>query len=598
MRLYYVLFCGLLLVMLAIRCWQIPLAHDEVATFYFYIQPGEFFPFLSHVDANNHFLTSALGWLCFKLFGSSPFSLRLPSLLSFCLLCYAVWRFRELLVSRVAWLILAFSFLLVYHFDCYFGLCRGYGISMAALVAGLFYLFSCLNECRERHILKFLLLMQIALSANLTLIFVALGGLAVIVLLQLWRRLPFSARLLWAYSMYVLLLAFWISYAFYLKENGALYYGAGESYYRVTFRSLIQNLFGHYLFVEVLLVGLAVIVMAAAVLFYVKRKRWGTQAGLLLAAAVLAGLIVLFFFLKQFLGVNYPEDRTGLFFYVIFVCAIAFFADAARPYARTALLVLMILASAMSWRAFSLRIQPWGFYETIPAGFHSKLVQEQERSGSAITIGGHRIREFIYGFLNYRSPKKLSHCTSPEALQMNCDYALGVVADRPWYNPYYRELMRGDDQNLVLLKRRSPITRKRIVTSGYPAFIEDSEEFHNFAELSDTTFGDTNPLQATISLEVEECPVPFRGYLVFQVQAEGDTGSFLLRTPLELVRYDWNRSERTTLTLVTGPMPRRVKRLVVYLWNEKKAFIQAKIHSFALDRLEAPGINVISKALI
>src|SRR6478672_7236487 len=89
---FYSILSAILFFIVALRCWLVPFAHDEVATFFFYIQPGDFLPFSSHPDANGHFLTSATGWLCFKAFGSSPFALRLPSLFAFLVLCYAVYK--------------------------------------------------------------------------------------------------------------------------------------------------------------------------------------------------------------------------------------------------------------------------------------------------------------------------------------------------------------------------------------------------------------------------------------------------------------------------------------------------------------------------
>ena len=44
-KLYWLL-CGLMLIVVALRCAMVPFAHDEVATFNFYIQPGSFIPFL------------------------------------------------------------------------------------------------------------------------------------------------------------------------------------------------------------------------------------------------------------------------------------------------------------------------------------------------------------------------------------------------------------------------------------------------------------------------------------------------------------------------------------------------------------------------
>src|SRR5688572_5519453 len=95
----YLFTCAVVFVVVVLRCAFVPFAHDEAATFHYYIQSGSFWPFLSHVDANGHFLTSAAGWVCFKLFGSSTLALRLPSVLSFVVLCMAVHKINGLLRS-------------------------------------------------------------------------------------------------------------------------------------------------------------------------------------------------------------------------------------------------------------------------------------------------------------------------------------------------------------------------------------------------------------------------------------------------------------------------------------------------------------------
>ncbi|MBL7933862.1 MAG: hypothetical protein JNL60_18305, partial [Bacteroidia bacterium] len=93
---YYWAVCVILFIAVVLRCILVPFSHDEVATFYYYIQPENFLPFLSHPDANGHFLMSATAWICFKLFGSSPLSLRIPCIVAFVVLCYAVFRMSKM----------------------------------------------------------------------------------------------------------------------------------------------------------------------------------------------------------------------------------------------------------------------------------------------------------------------------------------------------------------------------------------------------------------------------------------------------------------------------------------------------------------------
>ena len=86
------LVCVLVFAMVCVRSACIPLAHDEVGTFYYYIQTGNFLPYHAHNDANNHVLNSCLGWICFKFFGDSYFVLRLPNLFALLVLFFAVFR--------------------------------------------------------------------------------------------------------------------------------------------------------------------------------------------------------------------------------------------------------------------------------------------------------------------------------------------------------------------------------------------------------------------------------------------------------------------------------------------------------------------------
>ena len=82
--LFKVLFASvsvIVFIIIALRSYLVPFNHDETATFFFFIQSGNYMPFHSAVDANNHVLNSILGNICFHLFGSSPFALRIPNLI-------------------------------------------------------------------------------------------------------------------------------------------------------------------------------------------------------------------------------------------------------------------------------------------------------------------------------------------------------------------------------------------------------------------------------------------------------------------------------------------------------------------------------------
>ena len=128
---------SLVFIYLAIRAFMVPLVHDEVATFFHYIQKGEFLPPLAHWDANNHILNSILSYFSYLLFGSSELSLRLSNLIFFPVFFFFVYRISNLLRNSILKWAFFITFVFAHNFIEYFALSRGYGMSMALLLKPL-----------------------------------------------------------------------------------------------------------------------------------------------------------------------------------------------------------------------------------------------------------------------------------------------------------------------------------------------------------------------------------------------------------------------------------------------------------------------------
>lgn len=595
---FYWIVCAIMFVIVVLRCIFVPFSHDEVATFNFYIQPGKFLPFFSHPDANGHFLTNATSWVCFKLVGSSPQALRIPCIVAFAVLCFGVFKMNRLFTGLFTKIIFSACFILSFNFISFYSLCRGYGLSMAFLMVALYYFFVYLRYGAFSHFWKFILFAQIALSANLTLVFVLLITTTMVVVAQLKNKVFFQVKNLMVVLIHAGLIFFWIEYAFYLKEQGALYYGSGESYWKVTFETIIETIF-----FKNNMVNIIVIAVFAIMFFYWIYRAFKDRSDFLwhdsfsTSFITFCSLIVMFYLLKKLVGVNYPEDRTGLFFYLFYCISFAFMLNELKRPVQIAAMLFPALYLANFITHVNFRVHPWKIYETMPAEFFSILRSEQEKTPSRITIGGHRVREFFYAFLNYKSSVKLNHMTSPEALQMNTDYALAYKEDKPWYSPYYDEIASEDDWGFRLLKRRIPLERQLLYkTKDLPEFKGNAEYYNTFERL-DTTFNSENPLLAEFNFDVHKAPEPFNAFLVLQIDAPDGNSSFL-RIPLNLVRYDWNGANNFTLDIVSGNIPLKIKRIVAYLWNIDKKEIEIKMNHFRLYQLNGPGVKGISKAKI
>jgi hypothetical protein len=189
--------------------------------------------------------------------------------------------------------------------------------------------------------------------------------------------------------------------------------------------------------------------------------------------------------------------------------------------------------------------------------------------------------------------------TAPEALQMNTDYALAYKQDKPYYAPYYNEIASEEQWGFRLLKRKEPIIRTKLFENKDYAAITSAFEYYNFFEVVDTVLAPGQPLQADITFSCKQAPQPLNINIVIQIESSDENESTqFIRVPLNLIQYNWSGTNNYTSSLVTGNLPKKIKRLVVYFWNIEKQPSEITIHNFKLFQLQGAGVTTISKAAI
>lgn len=597
-NLLYFGICSICFLIVLFRSLYVPIAHDEVATFYYYIQSGSFIPFQSHIDANGHFLNSLLSYVSYKMFGSSEFALRLPGLMAFLILCYAVYRLNNSVKSVYSKLIFTSSFILSFNLINFYSLCRGYGLTISFCLTGLFFLFEYISSSKIKNLILSFICLQLALSAGLTLVFLLLlcGAIAVFFLFsykQLFK--PVSILML---AGYFGLIFFWVKYAFYLQENGALYYGGGDSYWTVTFKSLIDTvLINNLILYEIVIAVFIAIAVIWLIRIFKNKFSFLLNSRFVLSFLLLSVLIITFYLLKQVLNVNYPEDRTGLFFYILFILSVGYLADENEM--KLSAVYLGIPCFFLIHLAFNLnfRKHAWGFYETMPKRFYQTLVNEQKNSKEPIVVGGHRVLELFFSYYNYRSETKLSHMLPPEQMHMNCDFYITWKKDEPYYKNFYDELDYDNNWNMVLLKRKEKVKRELVIENKTTVILNGANEFNTLFERTDTVFQGNEPILAEINFDIDEVPEPFNAWLVMQIDSAGGPQKYFRRTPLNWVNLKWNGTKNFTTCIQTDNLPEGHNRLVLFLWNLDKKEIKMRINSFKLYHLNAKGITLASKAL-
>jgi hypothetical protein len=311
------LLCGVVFVLIALRAFYIPFSHDEAATFFFYVQSNDYLPYQAHIYTNNHVLNSALTTLCYHIAGSNRFVLRLPNIFSFLFLCVGVFKHFKHLKTIYAKIILITFFLLTLNFLDFFELCRGYGLSFAFIVLGCAYLMDYFQDKKTKDYILFSICLQLALSANLILVVLLTILLFFIFVFQIKNKLLFKPAIIITQIFNVFILLFWIKFSFFYKEQGVLDSGVGDNYWEVSFKTLMLFLFG----TDVLWMQVLILLAFAGVLFFTIKTFFRSPISLnrlftpnLFYTLILVILIIAFYIQKKFLDVNFPEDRTGVFF--------------------------------------------------------------------------------------------------------------------------------------------------------------------------------------------------------------------------------------------------------------------------------------------
>lgn len=586
-------------IVVALRSYFVPFNHDETATFFFFIQSGKYMPFHSAVDANNHVLNSFLGNISFHLFGSSPFALRIPNLVGLIILIFATYKISKNLNQLGSKILLVAAILLSFHWLTFFGACRGYGLSMALLIMGIAFMLEVINNPENKtKFMMSLFLFQLAISSNLILIIVVLLLSGIIFLIQIFNKTFFKPIVIISWLLHLGTIYYWLSFSFFLQEGGALYYGAGDSYWKVTFVTLIQLLVGTYS--PIVKWSIVVLVISTMGLFgYVSKKDLLNIKQLVkkpdfsvLFFVILWSLVLGFYLMNKLFGVNFPEDRTGLFFYVFFILLLCFTIDKLSINFNKAIgfglasLFAIHFAFNLNFRKHSLNV-----YETIPEHFYTTLLNEQKKTPERITIGGHRVRELIFGFFNYRYGGVLNPADPTEVMQMNCDYYIATKPEEKYFKDYYDIIDTEPDWGFLILKRKEKIKRNLVIEKNNVSIETNDAEFLDVYNKSDTTFANLNPLIAEFNFDVLKLAKPTNTWIVFAIDDSLGQNIYFKRYPLQWTANDLNGKQNLSYSLITGNLPPKSKKMVCFIWNIDKQPLNIKVNSLKIFQIEGKGVT-------
>lgn len=330
-NLFSFILCLIVFTYVILRAVWIEPMHDELATLFHYIDYNTIWGEGTVLDANNHLLNSFLGKVCYSVFGDHIWAIRLPNVFSFLLFFYAAYRLAgQLRYEYTKYFFLIGMTCIPYVLD-YFAYCRGYGMSMAFMLMAVCFFLEINKEYHSGKAVMMAVLLVLGIYANLNILITAIlmmGYMGIKLLVEArkyndWKPFYYYMALC---LMVVLSLYFAAVHAYYLKLNGALYYGNKDGLWLTTGATLSQFvLMTTSIIVKYVLIAVISLLILHVIYSWISRGSFAVfKSPATLLIGLFIGNLVAIELMKWLLGTNYPEDRVGMQLIFLLICAVVF----------------------------------------------------------------------------------------------------------------------------------------------------------------------------------------------------------------------------------------------------------------------------------
>jgi len=569
--------------------------HDEIATFYYFVQPRQFIPYHSDWTTNNHVLNSTLTFVSFHLFGSSPLALRLPNLLFFPLFGFFIWKISAFLRSPLMKWGFLISLLFIHNYLEFFAMSRGYGLALTFLAGSIWFtmrIFDTPDVKNQILAIVFGVLSVSAILININSFIVVMGLLLLKSVSGKNPRTILSTIAVIILGIIPMLAA--VRYLFDLNSAGRLDYGGTEGFWTTSVKDLTSMLFGKWSFLaDTYLILLLLLIAVAVVMVLVRNTTLQKNLRLLLTPQwvfffLLTGNLAGFFLEHHLFGVLYPGNRTSMQLIILFFGTLFFILDSVdiqfrRVFILT-LLPLILLPVHFFWSINFEKISVEN--EAIPQRFSEIILSYKETTGNSPTIQGYKGRELRWAYLNYQLKQNLPmvhNSTWPDSI---ADFQIVDPAKFP-FTDYYFTVDSAPGSGLQMLERKIKLHRELVYISS-PEFAREitNDEFILLAR------GETDTLKTEILLAQYELNIQSEKrfpvvWVVFAVQNEEGKEMVYERVPLNWYNYDWiSGTEKVETSILAAGIHGSAFRWVTYIWNVNKVPLKVNTTQLSIYNLK------------
>jgi len=292
-----------------------------------------------------------------------------------------------------------------------------------------------------------------------------------------------------------------------------------------------------------------------------------------------------------FMDVNYPEDRTGVFLFPMFIGAIFFSLDGISKSMNKNILRISLLPFLFFPLHFlySLNLNHSTLYmeENVPPRFTQRIADES-LINEASTIGGYRMRLLTVAYQNYRLGGQLNQIQGSHYPEYLSDYQIVRAKEEEEWLKYYNILDYEASSGLSLLKRKETINTIELKNSRPKNSGPITKEYYNLYKGVIDTLHNEN-LLINVNMTIESAEMPFIGRLVAVSNDKNNK-----RISYEYVTLDWKKTEwngeknNFIASMIMYDIPKEAEVLSIYFWNiKKKEFIlndiNISINKIAID---------------
>ncbi len=566
------------------RAVLVPVSHDEAVTFLLYVQSGNFLPWNMVWDANNHILNSALMWPCWKLLGMEAHWLRMPNVISFGVYAWFGWRLLGGLRQKWVWAIAALAWLSPALLIDFFAQMRGYGLSIALLSGALWHLVLFSETGKASQQIRMWLWLTAAVLANMSMLNSLLIAMTLVVAL-LWFRFAGKGKQWTILALLGLLPFIGLSvYALAMRDGGLLYYGLRDGFVEVTVVTLLRyTIYQDALWLAWLLaipVGVAALWLFAK---WVKGRFQPVHAGHIASAFLVfnvLGAVAMCYLLE----VNYPEDRTGIYFLPLSILSLAYAADAlgrVKVWAQGLVLPLLAFPIGLLSGANMGYTHLWREIHQHP-GLYAAMAKDIGERKEIFSIEGYRLMMTTWGYESLKHKEPLQPFIPEAAANGRADY---LMCHRKACDPYVQShdtLFKDPRNETYLLKRRTPVQWEHYASiSELPPPYEGNALYINLWESTDSSL--IAPLEAIefdFSLHTSK-PMPLAELIVSARNANDET-IYYLEVGLSWIKPHYEGDTLHLRRIID--LPEGTAKMVCYIWNMTEKPIGVTVHDIRLLR--------------